>query len=100
MQVYLISLRFLCSLLFIRLAWGDSLLVLRLFIGKNRGQFEIHETEAAVGLAIRHVANLGVVVADAVFLQLGEELLQSLVVQVIDATAAARGANEQALRSK
>ena len=61
-------------------AWGDSLLVLRRFIGKNRRQFEIHQTEATVGLAISHVSRVWIVVVHAVAFKFREQLLQSFVI--------------------
>ena len=54
--------------------------VLRLFIGKNRRQLEIHETEATVGLAISHVSGVWIVVVHAVAFKFREQFLQSFVI--------------------
>jgi len=60
--------------------WSCSLPVLRRLVGKNRRQFEIHETEATVRLAIRHVSRVWIVVVHAVRFKFREQLLQSFVI--------------------
>ena len=54
--------------------------MLRRFIRKYRRQFEIHETEATVGLAISHVSRVWIVVVHAVAFKFREQFLQSFVI--------------------
>ena len=63
----------------------------RTIFGKNLREFEIDDAKAAVGLAVGDVARIGIVVANAVLLDFGEEFLHALVIDAIDARAATGG---------
>ncbi len=58
---------------------------------EERGEFEIDDAEPPVGDAVGDVAEIAVLVADAVFLQFGEDLFLALGVERIDAAAAVGG---------
>src|SRR5579862_1420903 len=61
---------------------------LSIWLGEDRGELEIDEAEAAVALAVGHIAHFGIVVPHAVRFKLGEKLPRPLLVQVVDPAAA------------
>jgi len=65
---------------------------------ENGGKLEINETEAAIRLAIGHIAHLRVVVPDSVLLKLGEKLAQTFRIEVFYAGSAAGGHDLKFLR--
>lgn len=59
-----------------------------LWFRKERGEFEVDQTKPTVGLAVGDIAELGVVMTNAVELQFREEFPEPGIVDALDALAA------------
>ena len=64
---------------------------------EDGGQLEIDQTKAPVGLAVGHVANVGVIMPDAEFFKFTEEFGAADVVEMLDARSAVRSDNLELL---